>query len=171
METDLTSIVIAIIASLTFIGPIVYFEYFKKRATLKFAAYFKKVSRNNSLNLSKYDVWNDQYGIGIDADAKKMIYLHKRNGHDVTELHNLPEVRNCRTIKEDNLIKTPDGDRRFPIRVEMHIEFVNPEKKNVSIEFYKGEITDFVRDEYLLAEKWSKIINSGIKKDRARLGA
>ena len=162
METDIVSIVIVVIASATFLVPIGYFEYYKKRAAKKFAASFKKESKNNSLNLTQYDVWSDQYGIGIDAAAKKMIYLNQKNGQAITVVQALPELKRCRIVKEDTRIMMPDGDRRIPARVDLQMEFLSPDKKNVSLEFYKGKIGDSVRDEVILAEKWSKIINSKI---------
>lgn len=163
MDTDITTMVIVIIASSTFLVPIGYFEFYKKRAANKFAATFKKVSKNNSLNLTQYDVWNDHYGIGIDAAAKKMIYHNQKNGQAVTVVHDLPQIKRCRVVKVDTHIMMPDGDRSIPTRVNLQMEFLSPEKKPVSVEFYKGEIGDYVRDEVLLAEKWTKIINSKSK--------
>jgi hypothetical protein len=163
METDLTSIIIVIIASACFFVPIIYFEYFKKRAARRFTAYFRKISKNNNLTLSQYDVWDDQYGIGIDEVAKKMIYLNKFNGHDVTVLQDLTELNKCRTVKKNNVIKMPDGDRNIPTRIDLQLGFLNPDKKDVTIGFYDGEIGESVRDEVILAEKWSRIINSKVK--------
>jgi hypothetical protein len=164
MEIDLSSIIIGIIALSFFFVPVIYFEYYKKRGTKKFTAHFNQVAQKNSLDLAQYDVWRDQYGIGIDIGAKKIMYLKQKNGQDDTVILNLPELKRCRISKEDNRIKTPSGDRRITTRVDLHIEFLSPEKTDVSVEFYKGENGDSVRDEVILAEKWSKMINSRLTK-------
>jgi hypothetical protein len=164
METDLVTIIIVVLASSTFLVPIVYFEYFRKRAAVKFAAGFKKASHKNSLHLSQYDVWNDRYGIGIDPAAKKMIYLNQANGQAVTLVQDLRELKKCRVEREDSLLAMPDGNRKIPARVNLQLEFTSPGKNQVSVEFYKAKIGDSLRDEVLLAEKWAKIINANIRK-------
>jgi hypothetical protein len=160
MEIDLSSIIIGIIALSFFFVPVIYFEYYKKRGTKKFTSHFNQVAQKNSLDLAQYDVWRDQYGIGIDIGAKKIMYLNQKNGQDDTVILNLPELKKCRISKEDHRIKTPGGDRRITTRVALQIEFLSPEKKDISVEFYKGENGDSVRDEVNLAAKWSKMINS-----------
>jgi len=160
MDIDLPSIMILAVVLAFFIVPIIYFEYIKKWGTKKFTAHFNQVAQKNSLDLAQYDVWRDQYGIGIDTDAKKIMYLKQKNGQDNTVILNLSELKKCRISKEDDRIKTPNGDRRITTRIDLQIEFLFPKNKDISIEFYKGENGDSVRDEVFLAEKWSKMINS-----------
>jgi hypothetical protein len=164
MEIDLSSIIIGIIALSFFFVPIIYFEYYKKRATKKFTAHFNQVAQKNSLDLSEYDVWRDQYGIGIDTGAKTILYHKQKNGQENTVLLELSELKRCRISKEDDRIKTPGGDRRITTRIDLQIEFFSPEKTGVSVEFYNGENGESVRDEVILAEKWSKMINSRLTK-------
>lgn len=160
MEIDLSSIIIGIIALAFFFVPVIYFEYYKKRGTKKFTAHFNQVAQNNHLDLAQYDVWRDQYGIGIDSVAKKIMYQKHKNGQENTLILDLSELKRCRISKEDDRIKTPNGDRRITTRVDLQIEFLTPKKTDVTVEFYKGENGDSVRNEVTLAEKWSKIINS-----------
>jgi ribosomal protein L21E len=163
METDPATLLIVIIASSTFLVPIVYFEYYQKRAAKKFAAAFKKISAKNSLNLSQYDVWGDQYAIGIDSAAKKMMYHSRKNGQAGTVLEDLREVKRCRIVNEDTLIKTQDGDRRIPARIDLQLDFLSPGKKPVSLEFFKRREGDDGAGAMLLAEKWAKIISSKMR--------
>lgn len=160
MEIDLSSIIIGIIALSFFFLPVFYFEYYKKRATKKFTVHFNQVAQKNSLDLAQYDVWRDQFGIGIDTEAKKIMYYKQKNGQENTVILDLSEIKKCRISKEDDRIKTPDGDRRITTRVDLHIEFLSPEKTDVSVEFYKGESGDTVSEEVMFSEKWSKLINS-----------
>lgn len=160
MDIDLISIIIAIVALSFFFVPVLYFEYYKKRATKKFNAYFNEIAQKNSLNLSQFDVWRDQYAIGIDTRAKKILYLKHKKGQDKTLVLDLSELKRCRISKENDRIKTPNGDRRLTTRVDLQYEFLNPKKSEITVEFYKGENGDSVRGEVSLAEKWSKISNS-----------
>lgn len=160
MDIDLPSIIIITVVLSFFFVPIIYFEYFKKRATKKIIAYFDQVAKKNNLNLSQFDVWRDHYGIGIDAGAKKIMYLKQMNSQDNIVILDIPEIKKCRISKEDEQIQTPDGDRRITSRVALQIEFLTLKKTGISLEFYKGKNGDTVRDEVSLAEKWSKVINS-----------
>jgi hypothetical protein len=163
MEIDLASIIIAIIAFSFFFVPIVYFEYFKKRATKKFTAHFIRIAQKNNLYLANYDVWHDQYGIGIDTVTKIILY-HKKNGQENTVLLDLSELKRCRISKVDDRIQTPNGEHRIVTRVDLQFEFLSPEIKDISVEFFEGVNGDTVRDEVTLAEKWSKLINSRLIK-------
>lgn len=160
MEIDIYSVIISIFALGCFFVPIYYYEYSRKKATKIFTSYFKQIAQKNNIELSQYDVWRDQYGIGIDTDAKKIMYLKKVNGHDNTVLLDLSEFKRCRLSKKDNRINTPEGDRKITTRIDLRIEPLSPNKTDNSVEFYKGEKGDFVSDEVKLAEKWTKIINS-----------
>jgi len=160
MEIDLFTIIIGVLALSIFFVPILYFEYYKKRKTKKFTAYFNQLMQNNSIDLFQYDMWRDQYGIGIDTITKKIIYTKQGNGQDNTEILDLSEIKKCRISKEDDKISTPNGDRRLTTQVDLHIEFLSPKKPAVFLEFYKGENQDSAREEVFLAEKWSKIINA-----------
>ena len=107
MEIDLSSIIIAIIALSFFFVPVIYFEYYKKMGTKKFTAHFNQVAQKNSLDLAHFDLWRDQYGIGIDTGAKKIMYHKQKNGQENTVILNLSELNRCRISKEDDRIKLP----------------------------------------------------------------
>tara|TARA_R100001143_G_scaffold63387_1_gene70089 strand:- start:26451 stop:26948 length:498 start_codon:yes stop_codon:yes gene_type:complete len=160
MEIDIPSLIILTVVLSFFFVPIIYFECFKKRATKKITTYFNQVAQNNNLVLSQFEVWRDQYGIGIDTGAKKIMYLNQANGQNNTVILDLSEINKCRISKEDEQIKTPDGVRNITSWVALRIEFLSLKKTGILLEFYKGKNGDSVRDEFKLAEKWSKIINS-----------
>lgn len=125
-----------------------------------FTSYFNQVARKNNLELSQFDVWRDRYGIGIDMGGKIVMYLKQKNGQDNTVFLDLSELKRCHLSKKDDRIKTPDGERKITTGLDLRIEPLFPNKTDISVEFYKGENGDTVRDEVVLAEKWSKIINS-----------
>jgi hypothetical protein len=164
MDIDISSIIIGIVALSFFFAPVIYYEYYKKRPTKKFTAHFKKTAEKHHLNLTQFDVWRDHYGIGIDNDRKKIIYFIQKYGQEKLLLLDLAEIKKCRKSKEDYRLKTPDGYKKITTRIELQFEFLTHKKSDASIEFYKGESEQNVRDEVMLAEKWSKIINSKLSK-------
>jgi len=163
MEIDLFSLIIIVITLSFFFVPFIYFEYFKNRTTKKFTAYFNELAQKNSLNFSQFDVWRDNYAIGIDSDVKQILYLKQKNGKDEILLIDLSEVKRCRISKKDERIKTPNGEQRITTQIDLKLEFHKSEKPHLSITFYNGKNGDSVRDEVTLADKWSKIINSKLK--------
>jgi hypothetical protein len=136
----------------------------KKRNTKKFTAYFNEVAQKKGANLHNFDVWRDSYAIGIDSVAKQILYLKQNNGQDETHLIDLTEVKKCRISKDEERVKTPNGEQRITTQIDLHIEFHKAEKPHLIIPFYNGKHGDSFRDEVTLAEKWSKIINSKLKK-------
>lgn len=164
MEIDLYSVVIGVIALASFIVPIVYIEYYKNRDSRKLTEHFTKAAQEKSLRLSQFDVWHGRYAIGLDTRAKTVIYLYKRNGKEEVVLLDLTELKRCRISKEEDVSETGERSRRAPTRIDLRIGYLNPHKNDVTLEFYHRENGDTVRDELILAEKWSEIVRSKLTK-------
>jgi len=164
MDIDLFSIILGIIALSFFFVPVIYFEYFKKRTTKKLTSHFNDIAKTKNLNLSQVDVWSDKYAIGVDTIANQLMYLKQINGEDETLLIELHDVKSCRISKEVEGTKTQKGSQRGLKKIYLQIDFLSPEKNQEIISFYDEKNGDSVREEITLADKWSKLINSKIKK-------
>lgn len=164
MDIDISSIIIGIIALSFFFVPVIYFEYFKKRSAKKFTALFKDEAQKNGIDLSQFDVWRDRYGIGINSNANKLFYLNQKSGQNETRTVDLDAIKKCIIAKDDERIKTAKGNLRLTTRVDLLFEHIKSTQPDTTLEIFKGENGDSVRDEVQLAEKWSKRVNSLLTK-------
>ncbi|MEX2574950.1 MAG: hypothetical protein WD317_11660 [Balneolaceae bacterium] len=164
MDIDLTSIIISIVALSFFFVPIFYYEVYKKRAAKKLESYFNDLARENKIGLTQYEVWRDSYAIGIDRDSNHVFYLKKNNAQDKTDLVDLSEIKKCRVSRIENKIKTDNGYTKITSRVDLELTHYNPKFSDIKIEFFREEGGNTLRNEVLLAEKWSGVINSRLSK-------
>lgn len=164
MDIDLTSIIIGIIALAFFFVPVIYYEYIKKRSTKKITAFFKEEALKRNIQLTQSDVWRDRYGIGVDSNTHKLIYFKKNKDQDEFLVIDLKEIKKCRISKEDKRVKTEKGNLSITTKVALLCEHVRSASMDITLELYKGDKDNSVRDEIALAEKWSKILNSKFTK-------
>jgi hypothetical protein len=71
---DFETIMLGLLAVAVFLVPIFYIQRKQKGQANKVEQVFLEASQKQGLNLSKYDFWNEQYGIGLDEVNNKLYY-------------------------------------------------------------------------------------------------
>jgi len=166
METDLTSILIAIVALSFFFVPVMYDKISNKKGSRKMEKLLLDSAGNLQLTITKHDVWHDSYAIGIDQESGRLLYLKKKPEKNQEVLIHLTEVKHCRVSKSDRNIKS--GNKRLNIteKIELCFSYSNSKRPDNCLEFYNGRKGDSLGNEVSLAEKWAEIINSSLAKDQ-----
>ena len=113
------------------------------------------LSQEYNCNIEEYEFCND-FVLGIDK-SKSFLFFHKQS-----QENNHNQVIDLKTIKECNIIKKTRSINDKTIAL-IELSFI---KKNetTSIVIY-DEITDLlINNELLVANKWSLIINTNLKR-------
>jgi hypothetical protein len=155
-------IVLVIVALITL--PFIYNSIYKKSKTKKFLADFLQLAKQENLNISKNEVWNHKYAIGIDNNSGKLLYVRKE-GYDLKKiLIDLSLVENCRIDYMSRTSKSQDGISKISDRVELVFPFRNRNTPEKAIEFYDS--TEFMptSDDMHQVENWCNIVNSSLGK-------
>ena len=125
-------------------GPIIYMHYKRSRRQRFLENSLAQFAIANKLQISNYDLWNQQYAIGIDDSASYIVHL-QISGKTVTD------------------IKVPlsEKDMALVVKKEKGIALTirNTVGVKATLEFYSGTELDTMEEETRLAEKWADIIN------------
>lgn len=101
--------------------------------------------------------------IGID-EVKNYVFFIKRDDYRYhSNFVNLADFNNCKLI---NIGRSVGRDSSYKVIERLELCFVPKEKdgKEILFEFYNAEKRSQLNDELQCIEKWSKLINSSMKR-------
>jgi hypothetical protein len=155
-------IVLGIVALITL--PFIIYSVYKKSKTKKFLTDFLHLAEQEKLNISKNEVWNHNYAIGIDNDSGKLFYVRKEDGNLRKTLIDLSLVEKCRIDYLNRTSKSQDGISKISDRIELIFSFRNKNTPEKAVEFYDS--TEFMptSDDMHQVENWRNIVNSALEK-------
>ncbi|WP_073851639.1 hypothetical protein [Pontibacter flavimaris] len=155
---DLTTIVIACLALVVFIVPIMYLQRNQKQKTGEASAEFLALAEQQQARLTKHELWNDRYAIGLDEGQKKLLYLRKDDVQEQKLFLHLADFKKSTVSSESRDV---NGTKVFDL-IELRLAPRNPKHAEVRLEFYNKEVSIMLSGEMLLAQKWSSLISASI---------
>jgi len=154
---NITILLIGIGSVAAFIAPFFLFQYARKDKSLKVQKELKKVAKDNGLNITECDIWDDKF-IGIDP-AENMIFLLKDiNNKSAYSTINLNSFKTCKLQVEsrnEKHIRVVDG-------IYLLLKPKNANESDKKINFYNSNTDMSIHDEMDVAKKWEKNIVSAI---------
>ncbi|MDO6391300.1 hypothetical protein Q4E40_14260 [Pontibacter sp. BT731] len=151
---EISTIVMGILALALFVIPI-YFIQNKQKAKLNKAKQpFIEAAHRHGLHLGRHDVWNGQYGIGLDEANNRLFYWHNEKPNPQETIIDLGSVKQCVV---DNVHRDVNGNRiidAIGLRIALH----GAKAASVYLPFYITEDIMMLKGELQLAEKWNSII-------------
>ncbi|HEX6983388.1 MAG TPA: hypothetical protein VF181_11565 [Balneolaceae bacterium] len=158
MNIDLTSIIIAIIGLSFFLVPVALDYLLKKKSSKKIEKELFRLAKSKNARITKCDVWRDSYAIGIGSDSRKLFYLKKQQDKNEEIMINLAEVKKCSISKTNGSIKG-QHNRMNVNQVSLILTFLDSDKPEKKLAFYRKDQDQNLQGEIDLAEKWVSIIN------------
>jgi hypothetical protein len=165
-DTGAAIIVLAIIAIIAL--PFIFINLNRKQRDLKFIKEFNHMAEKEKILISKREILNNCYAIGIDNHSGKLLYINKRNGEAENVLIDLSEVDNCRIANINKTFKTQDGKNNLSDRIELIFTFIRSDIPEKALEFYYSKEFMPTEKEQYHAENWLQIINSNLKINKAK---
>ncbi len=147
----ITVLIIATICSL----PFVIMVQNRKKREKEMISSVTKIAGENNCKLNDYDVFTN-FIIGIDNFNNKVFYANKNQDDINVNYINLSEIKNCKinTVKENN------KKSNFAMINELNLQFTPYSKPPFNVTFYNSDSNMQLSNELLVAQKWSKHINS-----------
>jgi hypothetical protein len=121
------------------------------------------MSEKAKLTFSLREIWNTCYAIGIDTDSKKLLYLNKQEDGEGGTLIDLSGIENCRIIMTDRHLESQNGNNNETNRIDLVLKYLNSNKAEKRLEFYKNPEFMPTSDDFGQVENWLNIINSNVK--------
>ena len=120
----------------------------------------KSEAQVENLNSGDIETWRENYCMGLDQENQHLIFL---NGLDEGESRlqkiDLALVRLCRPIR--NFRETIHGKekRRIINKVSLVLDRYDEQAKPFTIDMYDEDQSDYMINEWELAQSWAKRIN------------
>jgi hypothetical protein len=155
---DFETIMLGLLALAVFLVPIFYIQRKQKGQANKVEQVFLEASQKQGLNLSKYDFWNEQYGIGMDEAHSKLYYWNNATQDPLEVLIDLHSIRRSAV---DNMYREVNKNRVIDMIV-LRLALHGPKSPELYLTFYNKDGSMMLNDELLLASKWDSILKSRI---------
>jgi hypothetical protein len=155
MKFDLSSLIITVIALSAFIIPVT-FDQLNKRKTSKTLKKLMAYANQEHLNINKSNVFQHKYALGLDATAKKLVYLNLDGNHSTEKTLDITKISKCRLHHND--ITEQDSDiRKIGF---MKIQFNDSNSKSLDLELYKVKRNLSYNEEENNAKKLVRSVNA-----------
>jgi hypothetical protein len=165
-DTGAAIIVLAIVAIIAL--PFIFINLYKKQRDLNFIKEFSNMAEKENIVISKREILNNCYAIGIDNHSGKLLYINKRNDEAENVIIELSEVDKCRIANINKTFKTQDGKNNLSDRIELIFTFSRSDIPEKALEFYYSKEFMPTEKEQSHAENWLQIINSNLKVNKAK---
>lgn len=115
------------------------------------------LSQEYNCTIQEHEFCND-FVLGIDKTKKALFFYKQSQENTYSKIIDLQTIEECTVVKKTRNI----NDRTLSL---IQLNFINASKKeSISITIYNEETDLLISDELLVANKWSLLINSNLKK-------
>jgi len=142
--------------------PIIIINSKKKRKEKLFIQLLLDLAEKSNSKITQRDLWNNSQ-IGIDKEACRLFYIKQTNSEEVIKVVDLSEIQKCRVINTSRTVNFKDSVQTVLEKLELAFVNQDKNKSEIILGFYDSAIDSLsLRNEFILTEKWSEIVNSTI---------
>ncbi len=154
---DLHTLSIVAILLLICMIPYLLIRNTNKRRDKRSLAILSDFAKQINCNIDQYEMWNNT-SIAIDTAKGVVLFIRKQLGNITFQHLELSDILRCKTVK----MSTTTGVGSYSVidKIELQFTGIDRREPDFSWEFYSmQEDGSALTDQFLLAEKWSAIIN------------
>ncbi len=154
----ITGIVMLAICGLPFILPSIS----RKKREKHLLQSISNMAEKLNCKITQHECCNN-FAIGID-ETKDALFFCKEMNDTKTETHiNLSEIQSCKVVSTSKSTENKDNNIKFIDKIELSFLPITKDNPSILLEFYKAQDNFQSVPDFLLIEKWEKIINEKIK--------
>ncbi|MFC5625929.1 hypothetical protein [Algoriphagus winogradskyi] len=120
----------------------------------------KSETQVSHLKSGDFDTWREAYCIGLDQKNGQLLFLNSLEKGNQVQKIDLRQVRLCRPIRNFREMKVGKEKRQIIQKVSLKLDHYDEQSKPVTIEIYDEERSDYMINEWDLAQAWSQKINN-----------
>lgn len=154
---------ILVILSVGLIGmvclPLLLGHYKQKRKSNLLKERLKVESEASHLKASDFHTWREAYCIGLDQRNNQLLFLNSHETNRPFQKIELGAFRLCRPIRDFREVRNGKETKRIIKKISLVLDYYDDHRKPYSIELYDEDKTDYIINEWELAQEWSKKIN------------
>lgn len=111
------------------------------------------------LKTSDFATWREAYCIGLDKENNHLLFLNSLENEVQIQKIDLSHVRLCRPIRNFREIKNGKEKRQIINKVSLVLDQFDEHNTPFTIDLYDEEKSDYLINEWELAQTWSKKVN------------
>lgn len=158
---DLASILIGTGLLAAFLVPVFLMQGANKRKAARKMADLTKKAQNSGINISKSEIWNDQF-IGVDS-GRRIVFIQKDINNDSTGMIiGLDDFVSCRLTTEVKGGKNNSQDGQRIQKISLVLKSGNSTSSDIRINFFDNDINMSVQNELEIAKRWEANINNAM---------
>lgn len=161
------SLIIGVIFIILCIVPVWLFQRTQTRALRKLTKTFKQAISKNDLSIIQSELWNNTYGIGVDAAKGRLLYVRQMNDSEDVCVIDLSGIDKCSIQKKSHSASNGKSNYSIVDTLNLVLSYNIAERKADVLEFYDESKKLQMNGEEMLVEKWKNIIDSHIQKRKA----
>ncbi len=151
--------IIGVLLVALFLLPFILSGIGKDKDQFQLCQALKKNAGENGCSISQIEYWTDS-AIGLAEGTNDLFYVHRHSGNEVVQHIKLTEIRYCRVRKIVRQIRDKRRTYSTIDKIELDLIPFDNSKPEIFLEFFYAEGSNYLNNELLLAEKWSKIVNT-----------
>jgi len=156
---DIASLLIGIGLLAVFLVPVFLIQGANKRKAARKLADLKKQAQKYGINISKYEIWNEQF-IGVDTSRRKVFLQRDINNNSSGLVIGLDDFVSCKLTTEVKGRKNYSHDSPRIERIYLVLTSGARAPLDIKINFFDNDVNMAIRDELEIAKRWETNINN-----------
>ncbi|PZX56065.1 hypothetical protein LV84_02433 [Algoriphagus ratkowskyi] len=111
------------------------------------------------LKARDFETWRESYCIGLDQENKQLLFLNRQETETKVQKIDLSQVRLCKPIRTFREINKGKEKIQIINKVTLVLDQFNEHIRPFEVEIYNEDLSDYLVNEWELAQTWSKKIN------------
>ncbi|WPR75579.1 hypothetical protein [Algoriphagus sp. NG3] len=157
--TELTLIALSVVLIGMVCTPLILGHFKQKGKGKLLKEKLSSEAQINNLKTNDFQTWREAYCIGLDQDGNQLLFLNSTDNVHQFQKIDLKQVRLCRPIRNFRQVKDGKEKRQIINKVSLVMDSYDDQNPSFTIDLYDEEKSDYLINEWEIAQEWSKKIN------------
>ncbi|WP_339870283.1 hypothetical protein [uncultured Algoriphagus sp.] len=158
--SELTLIILSVALTVMVCLPLVLTSLKQKNKGNLLKEQLKSEAQVSHLKSGDFETWREAYCIGLDQKNNQLLFLNSMDNEKQVQKIDLSNVRLCRPIRNFREMKVGKEKRQIIQKVSLELDQFDEQTKSFTIDIYDEEKSDYMINEWELAQTWSQKINN-----------
>jgi len=156
-DIDPVTLVVSALLLMIFVAPFVYQSFKNKNILSLQQATFSEFAERQNVRPTLHEQWRNHYHLGIDPEAKKVVY-HRFGSYPEQTIIDLKEVKRV-SVQEKSRLVIVGKEKRFIIDyLALQFHFKDESHSPKTLETYDGDLYSDMAGERGLTMRWKENI-------------
>ncbi|MDO9553048.1 hypothetical protein [Rhodonellum sp.] len=161
-EIDYITIGFAVVLSVAFMTPLYLNHRKNKKIEETENQFLAALAKEKGLHFSHKEIWRNRYMLGLDTQLKKLVYVHFEEVPVVIEI-DLDQIQSIEIHEKTHEIGGEKEKRKVTDNLDLTFHTRNPQRRQVTLEFYDAEKFSDLNGELPLIRNWQSLLQSNLK--------